>query len=1227
MIAIVSFAASALFVSLFDSRASAWSAEAVDVSFDLYVQAGHSADVIQTIFSEDSSVMASADEGGAIHLWDVAYASEYGAVSSGEQISALAVSVRNHLLLAGTRRGEVVFWELRRQNERERFSVRGGEVRSLHLNSDHSRLMVVAERRFTLWSLAEHRELSSQEIPQWQASALSPDGTRLALTTPDGLLMVDVSGRQPTIAVQRFGDPDDKQPLGVAWQADGQVAYEQYPGSFDVSAEIRADAVRWRNNSCRIPMLTALRPEDIRKDPLGFAQYRINPRRYFATADGVVAVAQVVIYGPDARVVAYNVSTCRLIRELQADHRGWNPKPDIGSVSVSPDGKWLAYGMGRDVFMSAAPTKAARSPIELSGVNVGRLTASSRPALDAMFLAGNRLVVNNGAGNVSTFDLRSDQPLSSFARTMDVDGEQSGVTRLRKSASDPAGAELVIFGEEGEANLIRSVFEGFHDDFAIERRALPSGAKLSRCSLNGRPVLGLRSHAFSENARAIVIAGGRMGADDAVAVFSVDACKKLWTLDKETHPAALAISDDGNFLLRHYGGDRVEYLVRPKRKGTVPPPTGAGTVRAIAVAGDGTAFAVGYGDGRVDLWNVGKKEITRAETLRIGGATLTYLQFLGSRRLAASTDGGELRLWNRDDPDASLSYVRAPGAVARVAEQNDMSLVVGVTSRNAVALWRAASDRPTASPPLLVLKQLARSGWIVASPSGAFDTDNVDQTLGLSFRHPLRDGVLPIEAFYRDGYSPGVGPRLLAGEGMSSEPLPSNLNLVQPTVKILSAEPSPDDASSMLVMVEVSGARRDVSIGDRHETHATDVYDVRLFRDGQLIEQLPADVEDAPPANETSQQALSRWQRTHKVVALSDGPRQLPFKVRVPMDAKRVVFSAYAFNVNRIKSQAATLQVDLPNRPKIPRRAYLLTVGVNAFSDAAWNLSYAMNDAVESGTMLQAGLRTVVDEVVWVSLLSHAALPSGQPAVMQASREHIRAAIRALAGDREQMAALAGVANADQLRRANPDDMVFIIVSTHGLVDAAGQFYLLPANIDHGLQPPALFERAISSDQLAGWLRGVDARDLVMIVDACHAEAGLQHGGFKPAPLGNRGLGQLAYDKRMRILVGSRKDQYARETSRTRLGLLMYALLNDGLQEFRADVSRDNKIMLTEWMNYAVTRVPELYLELAAGQFQIKGGNYVPAADGEAGLQQRVLQQPVLFDFGSGRDIQIKQRQ
>jgi len=163
----------------------------------------------------------------------------------------------------------------------------------------------------------------------------------------------------------------------------------------------------------------------------------------------------------------------------------------------------------------------------------------------------------------------------------------------------------------------------------------------------------------------------------------------------------------------------------------------------------------------------------------------------------------------------------------------------------------------------------------------------------------------------------------------------------------------------------------------------------------------------------------------------------------------------------------------------------------------------------------------------------------------------------------------------------------------------------------------------------------VDAGEMVMIVDACHSAASVEGEGFKPGPMGSRGLGQLAYDKGMRILTSTQSDDVALETDLTQQGLLSYALTHDGIQSGHADFKpRDKAITLSEWLEYGVDRVPKLYGEIAQ-KYQMVALNQLKNIHVGPGDRTRLLifsrdgttsslkkgsnQQPSLFDFTRSR--------
>lgn len=88
---------------------------------------------------------------------------------------------------------------------------------------------------------------------------------------------------------------------------------------------------------------------------------------------------------------------------------------------------------------------------------------------------------------------------------------------------------------------------------------------------------------------------------------------------------------------------------------------------------------------------------------------------------------------------------------------------------------------------------------------------------------------------------------------------------------------------------------------------------------------------------------------------------------------------------------------------------------------------------------------------------------------------------------------------AKELKAARPEDLVLISFSTNGETREKGQFYLLPSDSS----------KPISSEDLAEWLGDVDTGEMVLILDVCYSARAVAE-DFKPAPLGDPGLGQLA---------------------------------------------------------------------------------------------------------------------
>ena len=117
----------------------------------------------------------------------------------------------------------------------------------------------------------------------------------------------------------------------------------------------------------------------------------------------------------------------------------------------------------------------------------------------------------------------------------------------------------------------------------------------------------------------------------------------------------------------------------------------------------------------------------------------------------------------------------------------------------------------------------------------------------------------------------------------------------------------------------------------------------------------------------------------------------------------------------------------------------------------------------------------------------------------------------------------------------------------------------------------------------------------------------------------DRSFGQLVYDKKMRLIVGTQSDSVALEVDTLRHGLLTYSLVRNGLQLKKADFNPlDHSITISEWFQYALQNVGDLTASITAGR-QIDAGVTVKRASifGLDTTSSTLLaQRPVIFDYG-----------
>lgn len=502
--------------------------------------------------------------------------------------------------------------------------------------------------------------------------------------------------------------------------------------------------------------------------------------------------------------------------------------------------------------------------------------------------------------------------------------------------------------------------------------------------------------------------------------------------------------------------------------------------------------------------------------------------------------------------------------------------------------------------------------FIANSPEG-YDT-NLEPDTELVRWVNTDNGLISFEpqTFMRTMFQPQLAARLISCSrrqtcGDEFKRTSTLINTILPTVAIDRVMPGPSPNTAIVELTIRNGTGLDTY----KRPATTGAYNLRLFRNGSLVAQYPRVNAETAPGD------LAAWRQQNLVPVGPDGSSKLKLQISVPTRAtpQDLKLTAYAFNDDRVKS--TTARIDLrqpPARQLRARRAFVVTIGINAYDQPDLTLQFAVNDA----QLLSQRLSVIPGYDVRQIVLAGTEANGKSTKITAAT---IAQVIAILAGKNvaASKAALAQQGfDASQLDAATPDDIVILSYSGHGWADKTGEFYLVPSDATWVTGSEPIRSQLISAAQMAERLRDIDAAEMAMIIDACHSAASVASNSFKPGPMGDPGLGQLAFDKGIRILAATQADDVALEDSTIRQGLLTFALASEGLTADGglADTDGDGQIMLDEWLRYATQRMPSLAGDLKlrrlttnqAGQrgwTRIDTRNTPPA------------QEPALFDFNS----------
>jgi WD40 repeat protein/uncharacterized caspase-like protein len=884
-------------------------------------------------------------------------------------------------------------------------------------------------------------------------------------------------------------------------------------------------------------------------------------------------VQTVASAGDDNAIKLWNAESGLLLHTLEG-HTGI-----VTSVVFGQDGKLLFSG-GHDKTVRIWDVPSGRLVRTIEGASAPITATALSPDGSAIAAANwtKILVWNSSDGK--------------WIRTL-----EGGLSTIRAVAVSPDGKTLatatghsIKLWDGGSGGLIQTL-RG-HSSQVLALAFGPTGKILASASgdktirlwdlATNKPIRTLTGHASSVTAVAFS-SDGKLAAsgsiDKTVRLWDVQTGKSLRSFEGHfSLISAVAFAPDGKTIASGGYDNWIKLWDVASGKPVHTLSGHLGEVTGIAFRPGGTMLASCSRDKSIRLWDAQTGQPIR--TLEGNASDVLAVAFsLDGKVMASGGYDKTLRLWDVESGKVTRSLEGHSGPVTAAAFSPNGRFIVSGGEDATTRIWSPATPQPLAT----LLSFSDGPDWLVVTPEGLFD-GSPDGWKSILWRFAANTfDVAPVEAFFNEFYYPALLAEVLADKHPKAPHNIAQVDRRPPQVKLALADEvaRPDReiiARKIKVRVEVSEAAPDTA-----HTSGSGARDVRLFRNGSLLKAWRGDV--------LSSQRSVTLEETVSVVAGENH------------------FVAYAFNQDNIKSADFSLSVKGSDRLKRKGTAYVLAVGINEYANSNYNLRYAVADAQTFGdTVLQKQTNLGrFSRIEVIPLLNQ-----------EATRANILSALARLAGSDSQTAPN-GPASLNRIKPAEPEDAVIVYFAGHGTAQKA-RFYLIPHDLGYtgpqdGLDEAGLntlLAHSISDRELEQAFEHIDAGDLLMVIDACNSGQALESEEKRRGPMNSKGLAQLAYEKGIYVLTAAQGYQAALEAAELGHGFLTYALVEEGLKNAAADDDQDGSVLVREWLDYAVERVPEMQSATLQGSRGLKIV-FTPGEEKVSDPAQRSVQRPRVF--------------
>jgi len=1105
---------------------------------EVCVQQGHGEAVLCVAWSPDGKFALSGAADGKVILWDVRTGRELREVAAhevGGAVSAVYLPEGNRFLTAGTD-GTVRLWDLNTMIEVKRFRA-GGPITSIALSASGTRLLCTAmDSMAWLWDVP-----SGKLLRHFLTDSL---GSSCSALSPDGGLAVLQGLHSGTLALWDANSGKRLRELALSENSALSVSFLRNGSEIlcvsGSGRELQSakGAGSWSIGAPRAPRTA----QQVRNTRSTFEVWSVESGqriRCFGSDAVGVTTAQVLPDGKrllssglDSTLELWDIATGNLLREFP------NSGCPVSAAAVSGDGRFalaggtvlMPFGYGTDRNMIGVWDMER-------GLYVRTLERNALTALGVAFSpTGDQLRVMWLCG-VHAWDVHTARRLSNFV----PDPDRHAIIRNGNMSCGAVGTQdpdCTIFQfwslENGRQGICEKLIRGFSSsyDFTDDGHY---GITVSQDT-----VFTLWDARSGHEVDQFVYA-------DTSARRGTAWCTDVYLLGQGRRAAA-----------RHCTPEVCIYDFATRQKRLLRSSGSSADVFSIVPLFDNERMAVARADGSVEFWNTRTAEMLRSYQLE-GPVDLVVLspdeRVFAAKILRSSTseviegtkrttveswNGTVLGLWDAVTGQKIREFTGHTGFINQVGMSPDGRFVVSSATDGTARIWNTNTGKE-----ILKLVSFVNEEWIAITPEGYY-TASINGDAYLTVR--VGNKVTGIEQYRTTFYQPAVVEAALR-LGDSELAIHEVLGCREQCTTL--ADVPEMEPPSLVIQYPADGDTLnnvDTTLAFHVEDRRNPIASVRVFVNGRPVRS------SRSRNNEGINLPIPHDQRT------------LDLKVPLRLDEGDNLITVAALGRSEVVDTLHVYVVpkeDLTEKMEIDT-VWILAVGINRYQDPMLrSLRYCVNDA-------QGVVQAFKDQEgrVCRKVMSRLITDAGP---LKPTAETIMDNLRFL-------------------HQAKPEDLAILFLAGHGMKNARGDFYFLPA--DAVMEGPQEFRtsRAISGSQLQ-WAMDAPARRFVF-VDACHSgDVGVD-------------LVKLARDfkdDRVLIMTSSEGTKPSEEADSLRHGLFTYAVI-EGMSGAADRMGIDGKVSALELITYVSERVLTLTRQRQNPVFWAPGGlsNFVVAVSAKS---------------------------